>query len=144
MDKIIEEKFVKAFIDKRIQDRFLFELLSGNVKKRENAISRFAHGTERHIKKQCIHLCGEKLKIDDIEQEIKKLTQDTKQCYVITGACDGEIMPLKQALEKCFNEFRESIMIVNDSVSFIKAEIERGSPMKYILYKKTLDYKEQQ
>jgi len=136
MDKIIEEKFVKTFIDKRMQDRLLFELHSDNVQKRHNAISRFAHGTECYIKKQQIYLSGNKFKIDDIEQEIKKLTQKTKQCYVIVGECDGEIMSLRQALEESFNEYFESIVIVNDSVAFIKAEIERGSPVKYILYDK--------
>ena len=136
MDKNIEEIFIKTFIDKRMQDRLLFELLSGNVQRRRKAISRFAHGAERYIKRQQIYLSGDKLKIDDIEQEIKKISQSTKQCYVIVGECDGEIMPLRQSLEECFNNSCESIIFVNDNVAFIKAEAECGSPMKYILYKK--------
>jgi hypothetical protein len=134
MDTSIEQQFVKAFIEKNMQDRFLYELFSKN--KRKDALSKFAHTAGRYLKASNIYLRTKKSGIDDIEKEIKKLTSNTQQCYVITGNLDGEIMPLKQALEKSFDNYNESIIIVNDNLAFIKTEVEGGAPTKYILCKK--------
>jgi hypothetical protein len=134
MDTVIEQEFVKVFIEKNMQDRFQYELFSKN--KRRDALSKFAHTAERYLKASNIYLRTKKFSIDDIEKEIKKLTSNTQRCYVIAGDLDGEIMPLRQALEKCFDNYNESITIVNDNLAFIKAEAEGGSPMKYILCKK--------
>jgi len=134
MDKFIEEKFVKTFIDKRMQDRFLFELFSKD--KREKALSRFAHTTESYIKTQHIYLCNKKLDNVEVEKEIEKLAQNIDQCYIIAGVYDGEFISLKEALEKCFDEYCASILIVNDNLAFIKTETGFGSPIKYILYNK--------
>jgi len=134
MDESIEKKFVKTFIDKRMQDRFSFELSSKD--KRKKVLSRFAHTTENYIKIQYVYLCNNKLDINEVEKEIRKLEQNIKQCYIITGTFDGEFMPFKKALEECFNEYFESILIINDNLAFIKTETGPGSPIKYILYKK--------
>jgi hypothetical protein len=45
MDTSIEQQFVKAFIEKNMQDRFLYELFSKN--KRKDALSKFAHTAGR-------------------------------------------------------------------------------------------------
>ena len=49
MIKSIEEDFVKSYIDKNYQERFLYEL--GSSKKRANALSRFSHNAEAILKK---------------------------------------------------------------------------------------------
>ncbi|GHU98761.1 hypothetical protein FACS1894211_03030 [Clostridia bacterium] len=153
MDKDTEEKFVKTFIEKRLQERFLFELFSdarrGNLKKGcryPAGISRFSHYTDICIKSKYIHLHDGKLKLEDAEKEIKKLSPSVKNCYVIACAYDpeskyharfydGEYLPLHEGLTICFDDPRETLLIADDKTAFIKAEWGRGSPDKYILHK---------
>ena len=134
MDITIEQKFIKKFVEKNMQDRFLHELSSKD--KRRNALSKFAHTAKRYLNTQIIYLQGKKLGIDEIEKEMKKLANDTKHCYVIAGVYDGQIMSLRDALEKSYDDYNESIIIVNESTAFIKTETESGGSIKYILHKK--------
>jgi hypothetical protein len=64
MDIEIETKFVKTFIEKRMQDRFILELSTelreGKYRKgrcrRFTAFDRFSDGAEKYLKPQCIYL----------------------------------------------------------------------------------------
>ena len=137
MDKNIEEKFIKTFIDKRMQDRFLFEFSHRDSHKRAHAIDRFAHESDKYLKANYIHLADEKKSIDDAEKENRSLSGVTKNCYIMDTAHDGETMPLRAALEISYAWPGVSIIIVSDNVAFLKTEQSFGSPMKLILHKKS-------
>jgi len=137
MDKAIEKKFVKTFIVTRMQDRFLHELFM--PEKRKKAALRFAHTAENYLKEECIYAKSDKFSVNDIAQEVKKVAPDAKQCYVIGGWRDGECMPLRQALEACFDNYTEPVMVVNDNLAFVKTETCVGAPQRYMLYKKITD-----
>ena len=135
MNKEIEEKFVKTFVDKQMHDRLLFELFHKNLEKREHAISRFEHGAVKYLKRNYIHLADNKITIDVVEKEIRKIQPSTNECYIIGTTYDGKKMQFKKALEITFDWLGGAILIISDNVAFIKKEQSYGAPMKYILYK---------
>jgi len=153
MDRAIEEKLVRNFVEKRIQDRVLYELTSNktdeyakNFKRygdlkyyplRQHAIGRFAHRADDHLKKQHIHLEKKEITIDEVEKEINKLCTPTKQCYIMGTVHDGECMSLRKALEISFDYIGESIVVIRDNIVFLKEEGCFRIPTKYILFKKT-------
>jgi len=141
MDKTIEELFVKTFVEKRMQDRIIYELSTTDKKNRKNCelrdmvLHRFA-SAEDYIKAKNILLANDKMTIDEAEKNIKQLLVSTKNGYLIGTLYDGESMPLRKALEISFDYLGTSIIIANDNVAFIKTEQAFGSPMKFILHKK--------
>ncbi len=130
----VEEKIIKNFIIKNMQDRFLYEL--SKKEKRKKFLSRFAHNIDKYLVKQYIYLQGNKLMENDIDVKINLLSCNMQNCYVISNYHDGKEMSIKLALEECFNSISEFIIIVNENIVFIKEETEYGSSMKYLLYKK--------
>jgi len=139
MDMVVEEKFVRTFIDKRIQDRIIFELTHNDRKKknyeiRDYAISRFANA-DNYLKTQYFYLKDKNINIDEVEKEIKKLCNSSKQCYIMGTVHDTGFFPLRKALEISFDYLGVSIIIVSDTVAFVKTETSFGSPTKYILRK---------
>lgn len=134
MDKVIEEKFIKTFICKRAQNRILSVLEDKNKRKMLRAgLSKVMD----YINSDFVYLRDNSLGIIEAENEIKKFSQDLKYCYVIAGAYDGEFLPFKNALYLCFSDNLASIIIVNETLAFVKTEVRYNQAMKYILYKKT-------
>ena len=136
MDNAIEQNFVKTFIDKKYQDRFIFELSS--PKKRIDAIHRFAHNAEAIINPKYVLSKSNTLTEQEIEKEIAKIFNIKKECYMISDSedFDGTFQPFSIGLKGCMDGYMPSIIICGENVALIKTEAETGSPTKYILYKK--------
>ncbi len=135
MNKDIEEKFVKKFIDKRYQDRILYELFSS--KKRVKALSKFAHNANEILALQTIRKQERKLSIDDLNEVSEKILCGKEECYIISDDCfDGTI----QTLEICFSIVLEqpmcAVVICGTDLVIIKEELSQGAPRKYVLYHK--------
>lgn len=134
MDRIIEEKFVRTFIEKRIQDRIIFEL--SDSKRRDTAIDRFCHRTDDLVKPKYILHKSNKLWSDEILNMISELSNE-KSCYVISFLpdIDGIQTTLEGALSRCLGAGMPSIMIVGENIAVIETEQVQGPATKYILYK---------
>lgn len=131
MNKEIEEMFAKTFLDKRINERVIFELQSN--KKRGQAISRFCHSSEDMIKESCIYK-----KTDDFNILLSTIKDFPlpKVCYVISSATefDGKEILLETALKSCVGYGWPSILILNETLAIIETEQEYGASEKYILH----------
>ena len=133
MDNIIERIFIKNFISGTFQDRLAFEL--GSEKNRLHGICRFSHEAEKYLKPNNIILRGEKLNIAEIESVLidHGCQENDEVYYISTDEKDGMILTLKNALQLSLDDYSPSIIICNDTLAFVKAEVSIGSPMKYIL-----------
>lgn len=134
MNQEIEQKFVKTFIEKNKQDRFLHELFS--KEKRKNIWPKISHNAHLCLKTKYIILESEKLDSVLLEKEIKRLSVETRQCYLLSEKYDGILTSLKEALNCAFEDYGAAILIINEVTAIIKEESEKGATKKYLLYKK--------
>jgi len=134
MQKKIEQTIVKAFFQKRVQDRMLYELASET--KRDTAIGRLAHGFENVLK-------------TELMIEIKKPNSDPAallnllkkhgagdSCYVIAWnpALDSKVLPLQVALETVVGNGQPVLIsCLHGKLSYFEAEQEIGPPPRFIL-----------
>ena len=87
MNKGIEQDFVKIYIDKKYQERVLFELSS--PKKRTSALSRFSHDTEK--------ILNQSVNIKAIIY-LSELHESDEKVYIISwDKNDGMFIPLEDA-----------------------------------------------
>lgn len=135
MERLIEEKFVKTFVIQNMQERIAFELMNTDKLKRDKALTRFANWKGIYLKGDCIILANKQATIDVIEREVEKKVKGNSKCYLIGSAHDGEVMTLRKALEICFDWLGTSIIVVGETLAFIKTETCVGPPMKFILSK---------
>lgn len=115
MNKSIEQSFVKTYIDKKYQERVIFELSS--AKKRTKALSRFSHNAETAL--------GKSVNIKIIT-DFSELRESNKTVYVISwDENDGMQVPLEDAINYCENTYT-SLMLIGNHFSLIKEEVESG------------------
>jgi hypothetical protein len=132
MTNIIEEKFVKSFINKQMQDRLLFELSS--PKNRERAICRFGHNANELLNPKNIVLKDSKIFYCDVERIISKKFDINKDCYIVSlSDADGTFQPFSKAIDICFTSYMPTIIICGEDAVLIKEEVAVGETMKYIL-----------
>ena len=132
MDRDIENRFVRTFLQKNMQDRIIFEFASD--KKRKTAICRFCHTTDELVKPQFILQKSNNLGSHEILLEINKLSTGN-ECYVISlnEEVDGTQTTIKTALSNCIGYGMPSIIIVGEKVAIIETEQENGAAYKYIM-----------
>ena len=130
MNEIIEQSFIKNFIDKRYRDRLLFELSSD--KKRRNAIDRFSHNAEELLNPQKILLKGD-ITISDIEAQLKQRKINASSYVLSFEFSDGHTCTPREALSYFEQSPTAVIVMFSDSIALIKAETEGASPSKYLL-----------
>ena len=115
MIKSIEEDFVKIYIDKNYQERFLYEL--GSSKKRANALSRFSHNAEAILKKSVNKRILTSL--DDFQEKDQTV-------YIISwDENDGITLPLFDAIRYLEASYM-SVILIGEDFSLIKEEAEKG------------------
>ena len=133
LDKNIECSFVQTFIQKRIQERIIWELAS--VKKRKTAIWRFCHTTDDIVKPQLVLIKSNKLTNSIILQSVSELTTLTS-CYIISfyEEIDGKQMTITNAVSHCIGRGLPSIIIIGEQVAIIETEQSIGASIKYILH----------
>lgn len=122
MNRDIEQKFVKNYIDKNYQERLLHEL--GSSKKRANALSRFSHNVETILKKSL----GKRIikSLDDFQEKDQTV-------YVISwDEKDGTAMPLFDAICYLKTLYTSAILIGKD-FALIKEEAEGGCAKAFYL-----------
>jgi len=133
MDKKIEKHIVKAFFNKRIQERVMFELASS--KKRLDALSRLSHNYNITLNEKYM------IEIEDGSEEeviIKLLKENGAKstCYIISWDkdIDGKELPLDIAIKQSFNKRMPSIVsCISGELAYFQAEQEYRSPPRYIL-----------
>ena len=132
MDKDIESRFVKTFLQKRVQERIIWELAS--KEKRRTAIFRFCHTTDDIVKPQCVLNKSNQLTQDKIQEAIRELTVLTA-CYVISSdvEMDGKQTRIENAVSCCIGLGMPSIIIIGEQLSIIETEQGSGASIKYIL-----------
>ena len=112
----IEERFVKNYIDKKYQERLLYELNS--LKKRADALSRFSHGVEAILKKS-------------VEQKvitnIDNLPNKQQAVYIISwDEKNGTTMPFDEAVRYLQSAYM-AVILIGEAFSIVKEETEQGS-----------------
>lgn len=127
-----EAIFVKNFIQKRLQERIIYELNS--KKKRLNAVSRFCHNTLDTINKDIIFLKSNNITVNNTIKNVKSLT-NSNFGYIISydSDIDKQIFSIENSIEEVFYRGMAQIIIFDENICFIKEEQEFHSPMKYIL-----------
>ena len=131
MDLEMENLFVKKFISKDKRERFLFELSS---KKRELAMLRFSHQVERVINPQTLMFMETSISESAIYDWFLKNCMYAESAYMMScNQFDGSILPMKQAIEICLNDYMPSVVMVDGHCALIKEEINIGPAAKYFL-----------
>ncbi|PGZ80542.1 hypothetical protein COE55_06700 [Priestia megaterium] len=134
MNKEIEEKVVKSFFAKRIQERVMFELFSS--KNRDDALHRLNHTYTKTLKEEyMIEIPKPNSCADDIAKLLKQHGAG-KQCYAISfnEDIDGKDLPLLTALEHAVGYgFPSLIVCIPDKLAYFEAEQVYGHPPRYIL-----------
>ncbi|GAB1792813.1 hypothetical protein [Priestia megaterium] len=134
MNKEIEEKVVKSFFAKRIQERVMFELFSS--KKRDDALHRLNHTYTKTLKEEyMIEIPKPNSCADDIAKLLKQHGAG-KQCYAISfnEDIDGKDLPLLTALEHAVGYgFPSLIVCIPNKLAYFEAEQVYGHPPRYIL-----------
>lgn len=134
MDKELEEIIVKSFINKRIQQRVLFELFS--PKKRDNVMNMLCHNYSDTLRKEFMI---EIPKPNSDPNEIAKLMKKqgaSNDCYAMSWnhSIDGKHMSLSSALEVAVGEgFPSLISCIPGKLAYFEAEQEYGPPPRFIL-----------
>ena len=134
LDLIQEEKFIRAFIKKPFQDRFLYEIKKAD--RRENIEKKIAHGTD-YFKPEYIYLNTSKLQFDEIGSIMVKLSEYKGNSYLFTkeeSACG--YYSLKDGLDWYFENMIPCILICGPKAAFVGQELCIGSPNKIILYQR--------
>lgn len=130
MNIAVETDFIKKFVKKQYQDRLLFELTS--EKHRMKGISRLSHNTSSILKEECV-LSNKPLELNKL---LRLIDNDENECYMITwDEKDGRFYPINVAIDICMNSYMAVVLIFNH-IAFIKEEVEKGSPIVYILMEK--------
>jgi hypothetical protein len=133
MDREIENRFVRTFLQKRIQDRVIFELASD--KKRKTAIYRFCHTAEEIVKPQLIRHKSKKMDSREIMRIAGELSAE-QTCYLISSneEIDGQRTTIAEALSCCLGYGMPSIIVIGEKVAIIETEQENGAACKYVLH----------
>lgn len=113
----IESTFVKKHIRKEYQERLLFELQS--PKKREKALSRFAHSCQLILKDHFIRV-QTLPKFNDLPFKIDY----SCSCYIVSGGeNDGSTLTLLDAINFCNTSYMTVILITPELI-IVKEECE--------------------
>ena len=136
MNRTQEEILVKAFFEKRLQGRVLYELSS--PKKRQDALSRLCHNYATTLRKQyLIEVPQANFNKEALANLLRKYGP-IKQCYVISWDenIDGKEMSLSSALEHIVGLGMPSIVsCISGKLAYFESEQGFGPPPRYILNK---------
>ena len=122
MNIVIEQEFIKKYIDKGYQERLLLELSS--AKRRTKALSRFSHNVEEILNKSII-----KKEITNFG-DIKETDQTI---YVISwDENDGTQTSFADAIKYCEAAYT-SVVLIGKTFALIKEETEGGTPKIFYL-----------
>lgn len=102
IDDIIESVFIEKCIKKEYRDRMIYELQS--QKKREKALSRFAHSAGE-VLQEYFSLVN----ISDLQDQLKINVNKTEKCYVISNG----------VYDKAFVNYDDAINILKQSYSSV-------------------------
>ena len=134
MDKEIEMEIIKAFVNKNMQERFLFELCS--PKKRKNGIGRLCHQYDKIFNRDyMIEIPKDDLNLTGIGSMLKN-HEINSNCYLISydEEIDGMYLPLMQALERVVGLGMPSIIsCITGKLAYFEGEQEIGMPPRFIL-----------
>lgn len=134
MDKEIEMEIIKAFVNKNMQERFLFELFS--TKKRKNSIGRLCHQYDKIFNKDyMIEIPKDNLNLTGIGSMLEN-HEINNNCYLISydEQIDGLYLPLMQALERVVGLGMPSIIsCITGKLAYFEGEQEIGVPPRFIL-----------
>lgn len=133
MNNDIEKIFVTKFVVKNYQERILFELNS--VKKRERALSRFAHDAKTFLQLQKIVVQSSQLSFEDIKKYIPQALSGKEYCYIIGGDnYDKKIDIFNNVFGKAMEYPMSLIIMCGTNIAIVKEELDTGCPIKYLLY----------
>ena len=127
MNYDLEKKFVESFIQKRWQERIMYEF--SKEKKRKVALSRFCHNADNYIKKN--NIIYKEYNFDDIIDLIE--FKSNEECYIISwDEDDGLSVSIGKALDK-INNAGLSMILIFSVYSIVITEKELGDTMMYLL-----------
>ena len=134
MNKDIEQKIISSFIIELKQERAKFELW--NEKKRRTFIwdiSERNYYNKKYAQKIDLpNFSKEKL------LELLKKNGAPDECYVLNGCytLDGEIAPLKEALDAVVYNGPALISCIHGKLAYLEGEPGIGAPERYLLIKR--------
>ena len=145
-----EYNFIKRFVDKRMRDRMIMELAyESDIEKkhgkeyvyrnryRYKAIQRF-NSIRTIIPSNFIYLATQDLTEQEAEKTIRGLGDLYARAHMICDdPADGKDFSLREGISVLYNNYGVSILICGENIALIKEEACFGTPMKYILFRKS-------
>ena len=131
MDKLVEEKFVNAFVVKEKRERIFHELNS--TQKRALATRRLYALLDRRF----VVYEGQNIDESELIAELKKYSIIPRTCYNISDSQDdGKILPLEVAVKNMLDYEMTYVIICDENTAIASEEYEIcGTPSKIILHK---------
>ncbi|MBE6566857.1 MAG: hypothetical protein E7659_07135 [Ruminococcaceae bacterium] len=122
MNIVIEQEFIKKYIDKGYQERLLLEL--GSAKRRTKALSRFSHNVEEILNKNTIK---------KTVTNFSDIKENDKTVYIISwDKNDGTQTSFADAIKYCEAAYT-SVVLIGKTFALIKEETEGGTPKIFYL-----------
>ena len=122
MNIVIEQEFIKKYIDKGYQERLLLELSS--AKRRTKALSRFSHTIEETLNKNTIK---------KTVTNFSDIKENDKTVYIISwDENDGTQISFADAIKYCEAAYT-SVVLIGKTFALIKEEIEGGQSKMFYL-----------
>lgn len=127
-----EQLFVAAFVEKKRQERSLFELNS--KKRRGDFFNKLCHRYFEILDQRFM----ESISISNFEEILKILKREgaEEECYVLSSyeELDAKTKSLSQALEECVGKGLPSIILcIPDKLAYFEAEQEIGPLPRFLL-----------
>ena len=122
MNIIIEQEFIKKYIDKVYRERLLLELSS--AKRRTKALSRFSHNVEEILNKNTIK---------KTVTNFSDIKENDKTVYIISwDENDGTQISFADAIKYCEAAYT-SVVLIGKTFALIKEETEGGQSKMFYL-----------
>ena len=126
MDVNIETNFVRTCVRKEYQDRLIFELQSN--KRREKALSKFAHSSKTILQEQFVTTT-----MSNLRNNLSSLANSTEHCYIISGGInDGITMALRDAIKQLETSYM-LVILISQNFIVVKEEAEGNTPLVMLL-----------
>lgn len=136
MNRIIEEEFVRSFIDERYRDSLLLELCSERMRRRAEA--RFADDAAALLDRRLIAESGEGMSAGEIFEAANRVAS-ARECYLMfSDWSDGETVPTEEGIAACLDSCGPSVVLFGDAAALVKEKGNRETCKKYFLCRKHL------
>lgn len=132
MNRIVEEEFIRTFIDERHRDALLLELCSERTRRR--AVERFACNAEELLDRRQIVFAGSELSPQSVSAALSDIQERTDACYLMFSDWDdGVCLDAADGIAACLDSHGASVVLFGDFAALVKEAGEFDACKKFLL-----------